>query len=47
MPSFGGHIPDFQIWQLVTYVRALGGLEPQSVTPTRADEMEPKKAEEP
>ena len=47
MPSFGGHIPDYQIWYLVTYVRALGGFEPAGATPVRADEMEPKKAEEP
>jgi cytochrome c oxidase cbb3-type subunit 3 len=46
MPSFGGHIPDNQIWQLVTYVRSLGGLEPQSATPSRSEEMQAKKAEE-
>jgi cytochrome c oxidase cbb3-type subunit 3 len=45
MPSFGGHIPDFQIWQLVTYVRSLGGLEPQPATSPRSEEMQAKKAE--
>jgi len=46
MPSWGGHIPDYQIWQLVTYVRSMSNLEPQNVTPARAEEMQAKKAEE-
>ena len=25
MPSFGGHIPEEQIWQLAAYVRSLSG----------------------
>jgi cytochrome c oxidase cbb3-type subunit 3 len=47
MPSFGGHIPDYQVWQLVTYVRALGGLEPPGSTPVRTEHMQTKRAEEP
>lgn len=47
MPSYGGHVPSSQIWQLTTYVRALGGLEPQGVTPVRAEEMQSKREEEP
>ena len=47
MPSYGGHIPDDQVWQLVTYVRSLGGLEPKGATSPRTDEMYPKRAEEP
>ena len=47
MPSFGGHIPDYQIWQLVTYVRALGGLEPKPARSPRSDEMQARRAEEP
>ena len=47
MPSFGGHIPDYQIWELVTYVRNLGGLEPQVAGQPRSDEMMPRRAEEP
>lgn len=47
MPSYGGHIPENQIWQIVTYVRALGGLEPQTITPVRGDEMQARRAEEP
>lgn len=46
MPSFGGHIPDYQIWQLVTYVRAIGGLEPAGAVSPRTEEMQAKKAEE-
>ncbi len=47
MPSFGGHIPDDQVWQLVTYVRAVGGLEPRDTVSPRADEMQARRAEEP
>ncbi len=47
MPSFGGHIPDYQIWYLVAYVRSLGGLEPRTISGARAEEMQSKKAEEP
>lgn len=47
MPSFGGHIPNEQIWQLVTYVRSLGGLEGRVVPQSRSDEMQARRAEEP
>jgi len=47
MPSYGGHIPTEQIWQLTTYVRALGGLEGRVVPGSRIDEMQAKRAEEP
>jgi len=47
MPSWGGHIPDYQIWELTTYVRALGGFEGRVATASRSDEMEAKRAEEP
>jgi len=46
MPSWGGHIPDYQIWQLVAYVRSVGGFESRVVTPSRADEMQARRAEE-
>src|SRR5690242_15389928 len=39
MPSWGGHIPDEQIWQIVAYVRSLSGLQPQAATPARADQL--------
>lgn len=41
MPSFGGHIPDTQVWHLVAYVRALAGLEPKTRIPPRTDHMYP------
>ena len=39
MPSFGTRIPDRQVWQLVAYVRSLGGLAPDTVTSARRDTM--------
>lgn len=39
MPSFRGRIPDYQVWQLAAYVRALGGLVPMDVPPSRPDNM--------
>ena len=39
MPSFRGRIPDYQVWQLVSYVRALGGLTPSATRPARTDDM--------
>jgi cytochrome c oxidase cbb3-type subunit 3 len=47
MPSYGGHIPEYQIWELATYVRSLGGLEGKIPTPPRTDEMQARRAEEP
>ena len=40
MPSWGGRLPEYQIWQIVTYIRSLNKLEPRSATPTRADAIE-------
>jgi cytochrome c oxidase cbb3-type subunit 3 len=42
MPTWGGRIPEYQIWQLVTYVRSLNHEEPTSATPARSDNIEPK-----
>lgn len=39
MPSFAGRIPGSQVWQIVAYVRAMGGLVPASVRNARADHM--------
>lgn len=39
MPSWGGHIPDDQIWEIVAYVRSLSALQPQAATPARADQL--------
>ena len=35
MPSFKGRIPADQAWQLVSYVRAMGGLAPKEVSSAR------------
>ena len=40
MPSWGGRIPEYQIWQLVAYVRSMNGLQPTSASPTRPDTIE-------
>jgi mono/diheme cytochrome c family protein len=31
MPSWRGRIPDYQVWELVAYVRALSGLVPKDL----------------
>jgi cytochrome c oxidase cbb3-type subunit III len=45
MPSFGGHIPDDQVWQLVAYVRSMSGLSPQDAAPSRNDDIQAKPSE--
>ena len=40
MPSWGSRIPEYQIWQIVAYIRSLNGKEPQSATPARMDVVE-------
>ena len=40
MPSWGGRIPEYQVWQLVTFVRSMNHLEPKSATPVRLDIIE-------
>jgi cytochrome c oxidase cbb3-type subunit 3 len=39
MPSFGGKVPEYQIWQLTAYVRSLSGLTPRPASPGREDAM--------
>ena len=46
MPSFAGKIPDYQVWELVAYVRSLSGQLPTDVVPGRFDEIQVKKAEQ-
>lgn len=45
MPSFGGHVPQDQIWQLVAYVRSLSGQLRKDVAPNRADALQQAPAE--
>jgi cytochrome c oxidase cbb3-type subunit III len=40
MPSFGGKIPEYQVWELVAYVRSLAGLVPKPAAPGRNDHMQ-------
>ncbi len=42
MPTWGGKIPEYQVWQIVTYVRSLNNLEPKAATPARSDSLEQK-----
>jgi cytochrome c oxidase cbb3-type subunit III len=46
MPSFHGKIPDFQIWEIVAYVRSMSGQLPKDVAPGRDDHMNVKKPEQ-
>ena len=46
MPSFQGKIPDYQVWQLVAYVRSMSGQLSKDVAPSRSDHMSYKPAEQ-
>jgi cytochrome c oxidase cbb3-type subunit 3 len=39
MPSFGGKVPAFQVWQLAAYVRSMSGLVSKDAAPGRDDDM--------
>jgi cytochrome c oxidase cbb3-type subunit 3 len=45
MPSFNGHIPEQQIWQLAAYVRSMPRYVRKDVAPGRSDHMQAKPAE--
>jgi len=45
MPSFRNRIPEYQVWELVAYVRSLSGLLPKDVSPSRSDRMNVKPSE--
>ncbi len=40
MPTWGARIPEYQIWQLVAFVRSLNNEEPTSATPARTDTIQ-------
>ena len=40
MPSFGGHVPDDQIWKIAAYVRSLSGQTNKAAAPTRGDDLQ-------
>jgi cytochrome c oxidase cbb3-type subunit III len=46
MPSFRGKIADYQVWQLVAYVRSMSGLLRTDVAPGRSDHLTAKKPEQ-
>jgi cytochrome c oxidase cbb3-type subunit III len=46
MPSFRGRIPNYQVWELVAYVRALGGFQGKAIRTTRDDHMMYKESEQ-
>jgi cytochrome c oxidase cbb3-type subunit 3 len=46
MPSYGGHLPDDQIWMITAYVRSLSGQVPKAQRPTRSDEIFPHPSEQ-
>ena len=39
MPTFRGKIPNYQVWQIVAYVRSMSGLLAKDVAPARDDHM--------
>ena len=41
MPSWGGRIPEYQIWQIIAFVRSMNGQQPRSATASRFDIIEP------
>jgi cytochrome c oxidase cbb3-type subunit 3 len=45
MPSFGGRIPEQQLWQLVAYVESMSGHAPKDAAPARNDDMQTGKPE--
>jgi cytochrome c oxidase cbb3-type subunit 3 len=47
MPSFRGKIPDYQVWELVAFVRSMSGLVPKDVPPPRTDDLHEKSSPQP
>ncbi len=43
MPSYGERLTTEQVWQLVSYVRSLSGLEPPATVSPRGDEMQARR----
>lgn len=40
MPAWGGRIPEYQVWELVAYVRSMNGEQPTSASSPRSDTIE-------
>jgi len=45
MPAFKGKIPEYQVWQLVAYVRSMSGQDSKLAAPSRDDHMNTSKPE--
>jgi cytochrome c oxidase cbb3-type subunit III len=45
MPSYRGKIPEYQVWEIVSYVRSMSGLVPMDVPPSRSDHMSTRRPE--
>jgi cytochrome c oxidase cbb3-type subunit 3 len=41
MPTWGGRIPEYQVWQLVAFVRSMNGKQPRGATAARLDMIQP------
>jgi cytochrome c oxidase cbb3-type subunit 3 len=46
MPSFRQKLPEQQVWQLVAYVRALGGFVRKDIAPGRSDDLSARPSEQ-
>jgi len=46
MPSFRGKVPEYQVWQLVAYVRSLSGNVPRDAATGRNDHMQVRTQEQ-
>lgn len=46
MPSYGGHVPDDQVWKIVAYVRSMSGLAPKAAASGRSDHMAARPSEQ-
>jgi cytochrome c oxidase cbb3-type subunit III len=40
MPAWGGRIPEYQVWQIVAFVRSMNNKEPKAATSVRTDAIE-------
>lgn len=45
MPSFGGRIPEQEVWQIVAYVQSMSGNVRKDAAPQRNDDMQTAKPE--
>lgn len=46
MPSYGGHIPDDQLWKIVAYVQSLSGQVSKPAAPSRSDHLAARPSEQ-